>query len=230
MKLSKIKIEELVWEIEEFLKGYGLLGDVCIYFNNKRHHWTYDYKVEDYRMKEEEDISPLDYFKYVNHKHILSMSFEGEFYHVLNGYTKREFDLQDEFMKLLEKYNLFYELGNAWNLTCFPINDDMEIEYTDYSADVEPEPEYLYYHNDNILPELKNIMLAWYELSKATGDQGACVLGAHMKFDYQGKSYEMAACSPWQGENSWMPHVNTVKTMLLNIGAENIHYNYGRMD
>ena len=73
-------------------------------------------------------------------------------------------------------------------------------------------------------------MTAWYELSKQTGDQGCCVIGAHMKFDYQGKSYEMAACSPWQGENSWTPHVDTVKDMLKNIGAENISWNYGRMD
>lgn len=234
MKLSKNKIEELVWEIEEFLKGYNLIEDVCIYFNNKRHAWTtkYDEKwnFDGYKCDIREDISPLDYFEYAAHKHVLSMSFEGSFYGVMNGYTKREFDLQDKFSKLLEKYNLYYELGNAWNLTCYTTDDDMEIEYTDYTGDIKPEPEHIYLSKASVLPELKNIMLAWYALSKATGDHGSCVIGAYMTFDYQGKSYEMSACSPWQGELSWTPHVNLVKEMLINIGAENIKWNPGRMD
>ena len=230
MKLSKIKIEELVKEIEEFLRKNDLLGDVRIYFNNKCHDWQYAYKTLEYEKKIMLDISPLDYFEWAAHKHILSMSFEGSFYEVMNGYTKGAWDLQDKFLKLLEKYNLYYELGNAWNLTCYPTNDDMEIEYTDYTNDIKPEPEYIYLHKDDVLPELKNIMVTWYELSKATGDRGACVIGACMKFDYKGKTYEMAACSPWQGENSWTPHVDTVKEMLKNIGAENISWNYGRLD
>jgi hypothetical protein len=230
MKLNKIKIEELVKEIEDFLRKYELLEDVCIYFNNKRHSWNYSLKSDRYEMREQKDICPLDYFEWAAYKHILSMSFEGPFYSVMNGYTKEAFDLQDKFLKLLEKYNLYYELGNAWNLTCYPTDDDMEIEYTDYTNEIKPEPEFIYLGKADVLPELKGIMTAWYELSKATGDQGCCVIGACMKFDYKGTEYEMAACSPWQGENSWTPHVNTVKEMLKNIGAENISWNCGRMD
>ena len=37
----------------------------------------------------------------------------------------------DKFMEILEKYGLYYELGNAWNLTCCLI-DDAEVEYTYY--------------------------------------------------------------------------------------------------
>ena len=230
MRLSKSKIKELVGEIEEFLRKNELLNDVCIYFNNKRHYWHYDSNTEDFRMKEDNGISPLDYFEYAAHKHILSMSFEGAFYDVMNGYTGWHFKKQDEFYHLLDKYNLYYELGNAWNLTCFPTDDNMEIEYTDYTKDVKPEPEYLYLGKENLLPELKNIMLAWHELSEDTGDRGGCVIGAYMKFDYMGKTYMMAPCSPWQGENSWTPHIDTVKALLNDIGAENIHYNYGRLD
>lgn len=234
MKLTKIKIEELVNEIEKFLKEHELIGDVCIYFNNKRHLWHSKYDEEwnflGFGCDVQEDISPLDYFDYVNTEHILSMSFEGEFYHVLNGYTQREFNLQDKFLAILDKYNLYYELGDAWNLTCYPTNDDMETEFTDYSKDVKPDPEYIYFGKDGALLELKEIMETWYELSRETGDKGCCVLGAGMNFEYKGKPYKMAACSPWQGENSWTPHVDKVKRMLEEIGATNIYWNCGMMD
>jgi hypothetical protein len=234
MKLTKAKIEELVFEIEEFLKGHDFIGDVCIYFNDKRHAWRgkYDEKwnFDGYVCDIRENISPLDYFEYANPEHILSMSFEGSFYDVMNGYTSFHFDLQDKFSELLKKYSLYYELGNAWNLSCYPTDDDMEIEYTDYSNEVKPEPEFIYLGKADVLPELKNIMIAWHEMSKLTGDQGCCVVGACMKFDYNGKTYEMAACSPWQGENSWTPHVTTIKLMLGNIGATNIKWDCGRMD
>lgn len=234
MKLSKIKIEELVKEIEEFLKEHELIGDVCIYFNNKRHIWHSKYDHEwnflGFGCDVQEDISPLDYFEYVNTKHILSMSFEGTFYHVLNGYDDYSDTMQQKFMDILEKYNLYYELGNAWNLSCYPTNDDMEIEFTDYTEDVKPEPEFIYIRKDDVLPELRNVMETWYNLSKETGDRGCCVIGAGMYFEYKGKPYKMAACSPWQGENSWTPHVNTVKEMLRDIGATNISWDCGRMD
>lgn len=230
MKLTKKMIEELVKEIEDFLQKHELLGDVCIYFNNKRHLWQWDYKTEEYKVKKEENISPFDYFEYANYKHIISMSFEGSFYHVLNGYTSYEFKLQDKFNELLDKYNLYYELGNAWNLSLYTTDDDMEVEYTDYLADIKPEPEHIWIHREDVLPELMSIMKTWYELSKETGDKGGCVIGAYMYFEYKGKSYEMSACSPYQGEGSWTPHIETVKKMLVDIGATDIKWNYGRLD
>lgn len=234
MKLSKIKIEELVREIEDFLKEHELIGDVCIYFNNKRHSWCNRYDKEwnflGFDCEIREDVSPLDYFDYVNTEHILSMSFEGDFYHVLNGYNDYADKMQQKFSAILSKYNLYYELGNAWNLSCYPINDDMEIEFTDYSEDVKPEPEFIYLGRDDIPTELMEIMRTWYNLSKATGDRGCCVIGAGMNFEYKGKPYKMAACSPWQGENSWTPHVDNVKKMLADIGATNISWNCGIMD
>ena len=232
MKLSKIKIEELVKEIENFLREHELLADVCIYFNNKRHLWhnKYDEKWNflGFGCDVEEDISPLDYFEYVNVRHILSMSFEGDFYHVMNGYTKREFDLQDKFLTLLNKYGLYYELGNAWNLSCYPTNDDMEIEYTLYEKN--PEPEHIWLEKDGVPMELKSIMRTWYELSKDTGDIGSCVIGAGFKFNYKGKPYFMSACSPWQGSISWEKHKEIINELLKNIGATEIYYDYGRMD
>jgi len=230
MILSKKKIEELVERIENFLKEHELLEDVCIYFNNKRHLWRFDYKNGGYIVKEENDINPMDYFSYVATNHILSMSFEGGLYHVLNGYTDN-YTLEDKFMNLFEEYNLRYELGNTWNLTCYPDDDEMEIEYTIYEEPVQPT--YLYLNNSNnknIPPELKDIMLEWYRLSEAVGDKGSCVIGAGFNFTWKEKKYFMIPCSPWQGSLSWEKHISTVQEMLQNIGATDIHYKYGYLD
>ena len=229
MKLSKIKIEEMVQKIESFLKENELLGDVCIYFNNKRHLWNWNYKTDEYILREEDNISPLDYFEYANEKHILSMSFEGALYHVLNGWDEYSDRIQEKFMNLLEEYGLYYELGHAWNLSCFPSEIEYDdIEYTPYER--EPEPEYIYLHMEGVLPELKNIMVAWYKLSEKTGDKGSCVIGAGFKFKYKDKPYKMSSCSPWQGSLSWEEHIETIKQMLVNISATEIYYDYGRMD
>ena len=90
--------------------------------------------------------------------------------------------------------------------------------------------EYIWVAREDVLPELKDIMNKWYQLSNETGDTGCCVLGAGMSFNYKGTYYKMAPCSPWQGEGSWTPHVDTVKDMLRNIGAKDITWDYGVMD
>ena len=47
------------------------------------------------------------------------MSFEGELYDVLNGYAYGWGKRADEFRQIFEKYGVYFELGNAWNLTCY---------------------------------------------------------------------------------------------------------------
>lgn len=228
MKLTKIKIEELVTKIEEFLKEHELLDSVCIYFNNKRRVWDWDWHNDGaYKVREEDDIDPHDYFEYAAHNHILSMSFEGPLNAILNGNTEN-WKLEEQFEEILKKYNLYYELGNSWNLTCYPIKD-MEVEYTMYEEPAEPT--YLYLSNPSVIPpELKNIMTAWYELSKTVGDRGSCVIGAGFKFTWKEKEYFMGACSPWQGSLSWEAHIKTVEEKLQTVGATNILYDYGRID
>lgn len=230
MKLTKIKIEELVNEIIDFLKKHELQDSVCIYYNNKR--WTIKSEyLGDGKFREEEiieeNMNPLDYFEYANNRHILSMSFEGGLYDVLNyTFGNRE----EQFLAIFEKYNLYYELGSCWNLTAYPTNglEYEDIEYTAYEE--RTEPEYIYLHKENVQEELREIMKHWYELSSKCGDYGCCVIGAKMCFTYKGKEYEMAPCSPHQGEGSWTPHVETIKRMLRNIGATDVYYYYGRMD
>jgi len=67
----------------------------------------------------EEGYDPRNYFEYVAKNHILSMSFEGDLYSILNAYTPGWTKLEAEFQKIFEKHGCYYEMGHAWNLTCY---------------------------------------------------------------------------------------------------------------
>lgn len=116
--------EQLATEIFEWLVKHEMWVDVCIYFNGKR--WSTnnkdctDFCYNEHRYYEDE-ADPRDYFEYVNETNILSMSFEGPLYEVLNAYRPGWVKLEDEFRKIFEKYGIYYELGNAWNLSCYEI-------------------------------------------------------------------------------------------------------------
>lgn len=222
MKLTKQKIAELAQEIKDFLMENDLAVDTSIYYNDK---------VERYRWSEnghfwetQDDIDPHNYFEYAAHDHILSMSFEGALYSSLNRTGYKE----EEFMAIFDKYGVYYELGNAWNLTCYTIDDDTEVEYTVYK---QPKETIRLYRADMDMPtELKVIMSAWYELSSLVGDIGSCVLGAGFEFEYKGNKYFMTAQSPYQGSISWETPKDKIKEMLVEIGATNITYEWGNMD
>lgn len=116
------KIEQLAKEIHTFLVKNELWIDVHIYFNgkcwgtNSKDGTEFCYNQNKYF---EYEANPKDYFEYVAEPNILSMSFEGSLYEVLNGYWGAK--LEEEFSKILEKHGLYYELGNSWNLTCCEI-------------------------------------------------------------------------------------------------------------
>lgn len=61
-----------------------------------------------------------DYFEYANERTV-SMYFEGEFNHVMNGYTSGWYELYDEFEEIPKKYGLYFEMGNSWNLSAYTI-------------------------------------------------------------------------------------------------------------
>ena len=222
-KITKTDIENLALELSSFLQEKGLHQDVCIYYNDKR--LT---RNNEGRINIEFDISPMDYFEYVNPHHILSCSFEGPLYYLLNYYSGSE-ETREAFTDILKKYNCFMETGEAWNFTCYPIDDSIDMETTEY--EVHKEPIYIYDKSDNSIPwQLRQIMEAWWKLSKDEGDIGGCVLGAGFKFKWNDKEYFMGSQSPWQGSCSWEKWIDTVKSMLILIGAEEIHYNYGNLD
>ena len=134
-KLTKAHIEQFAYEIMEYLIKHELDMDVNIYYNNKRMSRKRDWRDPDAKPKLviENNISPFDYFEYANYNHILSMSFEGHLYESLNytGYA------EDGLRKLFEKYGLYWELGHSWNLSAFLIDDETEVEYTQYAKPIE---------------------------------------------------------------------------------------------
>ena len=225
-KLTKAHIEQFAYEIMEYLIKHELDMDVNIYYNNKRMSRKRDWRDPDAKPKLviENNISPFDYFEYANYNHILSMSFEGHLYESLNytGYA------EDGLRKLFEKYGLYWELGHSWNLSAFLIDDETEVEYTQYAKPIE---KIHLYRIDGTTPhELAVIMQKWYQMSTAVGDKGSCVIGAGFSFKWNGDEYFMSACSPYQGSISWETNVDDVRKMLEDAGATNIYYDWGCMD
>ena len=225
-KLTKILIEQMAKDIMSFLISNELSYDVAIYYNNKKmyndYSWGGDEHVDNIVIKDE--YNPHDYFEYAAHNHILSMSFEGELYRSINysGYKINEFD------KIFKKYGVYYELGNAWNLTTYVVDDEIEVEYTVYEKP--REQIYLYSSLKDIPYDLKVIMDKWHWWSMLEGDSGSCVLGAGFNFEWNGDSYFMPAQSPYQGSLSWEAHKDKVKQLLEEIGATNLRYDWGNMD
>lgn len=120
--LTTKETENLATEIFNWLVDNELWIDVAIYFNGRR--WsTHDKVCDEFCYNErryfEDKADPADYFEYVRKPNVLSMSFEGDLYDVLNGYWGARHE--EEFSKILEKYGLYYELGNTWNLSCYEI-------------------------------------------------------------------------------------------------------------
>lgn len=121
-KLTKRQIEIMAKEIRAFLLKYDMWIDTTIYFNGKAFS-TDDRKGRFYYNDPEhlivlENVDPKNYFDYVGP--ILSMSFEGDFYDVMNGYYGQYgIKIENEFHELLRKYGCYCELGNAWNLSLY---------------------------------------------------------------------------------------------------------------
>lgn len=117
--LTKEQIEDLADKICKLFVKNNMWGDTFIYFNGKRignKDPSGEYHYDD-TVYVEEDMDPRDYFEYVNPDHILSMSFEGPVYHMFN-YGEHK-GVMTKFKALMERYGLCYELGNAWNLSCY---------------------------------------------------------------------------------------------------------------
>ena len=122
-RFSPNAVEALAYEIQKFLLRWDAWMDVCIYYNGKRmdtgRDGEYRYNGEPF-IRENED--PREYFEYVANPHILSMSFEGPTYELLNGCRGgHSGKFYDEFINLLSKHGVYFEQGNAWNLTCYPL-------------------------------------------------------------------------------------------------------------
>lgn len=107
LKMKKVKIAKT---IEKFIKKYNVHRDVRIYFSNKC--WDYD---SDGNKTIIDDIKASDYFEYANDKTI-SMSFEGDFYDIINNYY--DYSIRDKWDEL-DFDGYYYELGHSWNLSFY---------------------------------------------------------------------------------------------------------------
>lgn len=120
-KMTKKQRENLAKDIFNFLVENEIWIDTHIYFNGKC--WSTNNKNQtEFCYNEnryfEYEADPRDYFEYVN-PDTLSMSFEGDLYDVLNGYCYGWTDLETRFMDIFSRYGVYYELGNAWNLSVY---------------------------------------------------------------------------------------------------------------
>lgn len=117
------EVEKIAVEILDFLVEHRMWVDVRIYFNGKV--WssynkdTQTFHYNDKSKLYEEEADPKEYFEFVADPHILSMSFEGAFYDVINGASVKAHKLQKQFENILSKHGLYYKLGNGWNLTLY---------------------------------------------------------------------------------------------------------------
>lgn len=121
--LTEEQIEKLAVEIREFLLRHDMWIDTDIFFNGKKFtqkgpDGRYYYNDRN-RLFCYENEDPRTYFEYVNPNHILSMSFEGAVCHMV--YYGTAPGLLKKFNAIFEKYGLYYELGNHWNLSCYYI-------------------------------------------------------------------------------------------------------------
>lgn len=119
--------ERIAKSLAKQLARKELHYDVHIYVNGKR------YTIDDNgNLVYDIDADPRDYFKYVREPNILSMSFEGPLYDEIN------YDNIELLQPFFEKYGLFYELGNAWNLSVYAINDKDDAEWDKLLSDLNP--------------------------------------------------------------------------------------------
>ncbi len=217
--LTKVRIENLAKEIHDYLNSNKIIDDCCIYYNHKRIVCYND------NHNIEKDVHPREYCKHASKNNILTITSEGSLYNI---YNYEKYDLPLGLKRILNKYGLYMECATDWCWSAYTKYDKShyEIEYDVYDV---PDPIFICHHGEAPEP-LKNIMDIWYDLSAKTGDIGCCVIGAYMRFKYNDVVYEMAPCSPWQGEGSWTRHIGTIKELLKQIGATDIYWNCGVMD
>lgn len=118
--MTKKQNEKMALEIIRYLQAHSLFTDVSLYLNNKRYsssqHRGDTVKQTRYGLYYITDnIDVADHVEYFN-RETITMTFEGDLYDMLNyGNGSVEEDLNI----IADKYNLYLEQGNAWNLAFY---------------------------------------------------------------------------------------------------------------
>lgn len=119
------KNEALMRDIYKFCKKNDLWFDCCVYCNGKAYspsperEGEHGKKIDD-ELYEYENKDPLKYCKYAN-PNTITMTFEGPMYCMLNGDMRGWIKLEDKFIRLFNKYGLYYEMGYTWSLSAYKI-------------------------------------------------------------------------------------------------------------
>ena len=121
-ELTKAAIENLAKEIRQYLLDREMWIDTTIYFNGIAFSTgdgkgNYFYNGPDHLVVLENE-DPHRYTEYAGD--ILTVSFEGPLYDALN-YGDDNWKAEEDLNRIFRKYGLYYELGNAWNLTACPL-------------------------------------------------------------------------------------------------------------
>jgi len=114
-RLTKDQIEDAVYEIREFLYDNDMFQGVTIYFNGKRimsgwDYWMYVLKGDEAQeeiseeMYMEQECDVLDYIPEADDETLIAMTYEGEFYSLMN--TGAYSDEKEEFMEILKSHKL----------------------------------------------------------------------------------------------------------------------------
>jgi len=114
-RLTKEQIEDAVYEIREFLYDNDMFRGVTIYFNGKRimsgwDYWMYVLKGDEAQeeiseeMYMEQECDVLDYIPEADDETLIAMTYEGEFYSLMN--TGAYSDEKEEFMEILKSHKL----------------------------------------------------------------------------------------------------------------------------
>ena len=112
------ELDQLKDDVIALCKERDLWHDSCIYVNGNRYRSDEDAPGQ---VVVEEGLDPKDYFEYVRKEgNIFAMSFEGPLYMVLNYYVGGYDDFLESFEALFAAHGLYYELGHAWNFSCYP--------------------------------------------------------------------------------------------------------------
>lgn len=231
-KITKETLLKIKDEIMEFAKKNDLGKDFYIFVNNDVYGYELYHKKGSeyqyyYRKCHKKNVNPLDYCEYFDEKFILGMSYDGQMYEMINGYSGS--GIYDKFINLFEKYDLYMEHSDSCHMELYPNGkiDIEDVEYTNYKKEVIHK---VYREADAPDKTFGAVVGLWYAMSAAIGDQGSCVLGAALEMKYKGEKYRVSAQSPWQGSISWEKPVDVIKKVFELIGAEDIYYDAGRMD
>ena len=135
--VTPTNIKKMAEELMRYLIDKNLDSEVRIFYKQKRKWITIQpepiytmtsdwiqvkniHRNKEYVWHETDALNPNDYFEY--NGEILSMSFEGPLYDELNyAFETGSYNTETELRNFFSHWGLYYELGNAWNLSLYEI-------------------------------------------------------------------------------------------------------------